>query len=247
DGHAVYPAALAKTIDQCEDLLGSMKPYKRHLMFCAGNGVDWPGRLEEELSSDSFMAKLGEAVQSGGKAAGRTIVSAIDRNPEGHSEDSERVECVIATECFLFPDYKGLRGVTATEAAGVVSFWVSKGSVPERIESSTAEVVDLEMDAYIFVCTHKKRDKRCGVTGPILVEEFNSAIQDLGLSGKVACIGISHIGGHKFAGNIIIYSKKFPHGVWYGRVIPCHVESIMQKTVIEGKVFKELFRGQGTA
>jgi (2Fe-2S) ferredoxin len=61
---------------------------------------------------------------------------------------------------------------------------------------------------------------------------------------NVACI--SHIGGHAWAGNVIIYNgggalKKT--GIWYGRVEPRHVEYIIRETVLEGRVLGELFRG----
>ena len=68
---------------------------------------------------------------------------------------------------------------------------------------------------------------------------------------------ISHIGGHKFAGNVIVYippglksydDSDVPHplaghGIWYGRVEPKHVEGIVQETIKKGNVIKELFRG----
>ncbi|KAK1778402.1 Sucrase/ferredoxin-like-domain-containing protein [Copromyces sp. CBS 386.78] len=67
---------------------------------------------------------------------------------------------------------------------------------------------------------------------------------------------ISHIGGHKFAGNVIVYippglklsGSDAPHplaghGIWYGRVEPKHVEGIVKETIKKGNVIKELFRG----
>lgn len=65
---------------------------------------------------------------------------------------------------------------------------------------------------------------------------------------------VSHIGGHKWAGNVIIYfPPQYPDGVspspfagkgiWYGRVEPKHVEGIVSETIKGGKVIKELFRG----
>ncbi|KAL8371836.1 hypothetical protein RB595_001570 [Gaeumannomyces hyphopodioides] len=66
---------------------------------------------------------------------------------------------------------------------------------------------------------------------------------------------ISHIGGHKFAGNVIVYlppglrdDQGEPHalaghGIWYGRVEPRHVEGIISETIRKGVVIKELFRG----
>ncbi|KAI8608782.1 Sucrase/ferredoxin-like-domain-containing protein [Chytriomyces sp. MP71] len=252
EGHAAYPDAIVKSIETKDALLGTMKPYKRHAMYCAGTGDAWPGSLEDDLAADAFQSAIRAGAEAGTKAAegagrnpGRTIISAIDAVPEGHSEGSESVTDVKQTEVLLFPDYKALRGVTAAEASSIVNEWVANGALPASVPAPVAELVDLTHEAYVFVCVHKKRDKRCGVTGPMLIKEFNHALEDAGLSDKVAVAGISHIGGHKYAGNI--YSKKFPQGVWYGRVITCHVEHIIKSTVLEGKIFKELFRGQGTA
>jgi hypothetical protein len=61
---------------------------------------------------------------------------------------------------------------------------------------------------------------------------------------------ISHIGGHKFAGNVIIYIpptfSKNPlagKGIWYGRVGPEHVEGIVSETILGGRLIKQNFRG----
>lgn len=77
---------------------------------------------------------------------------------------------------------------------------------------------------------------------------------------------ISHIGGHKWAGNVIMYippgmqmqmqmqsplhvaDGPRPHplagkGIWYGRVEPRHVEGIIEQTLVRGNVIRELFRG----
>ncbi|KGM91758.1 uncharacterized protein PADG_12064 [Paracoccidioides brasiliensis Pb18] len=71
---------------------------------------------------------------------------------------------------------------------------------------------------------------------------------------------ISHIGGHKFAGNVIIYLPPSAtveggsqeedggvmslagKGIWYGRVEPRHVEGIVEETVLRGRVIAEHFR-----
>ncbi|CCL99435.1 uncharacterized protein FIBRA_01453 [Fibroporia radiculosa] len=52
----------------------------------------------------------------------------------------------------------------------------------------------------------------------------------------------SHMGGHKFAGNIII---NMPQGasVWYGRVTPHEVDAIVKETVVGGKILPPLLRG----
>ncbi|KAI5123431.1 hypothetical protein M0805_006136 [Coniferiporia weirii] len=59
---------------------------------------------------------------------------------------------------------------------------------------------------------------------------------------KALILKTSHIGGHKFAGNVIIY---FPQGlsVWYGRVTPHEVDAIVKHTILDGKVLAPLLRG----
>ncbi|KAG5980937.1 hypothetical protein E4U55_003471 [Claviceps digitariae] len=73
---------------------------------------------------------------------------------------------------------------------------------------------------------------------------------------KTARVGlISHIGGHKFAGNVIIYvppRHKGPGGkkhalagcgIWYGRVEPKHVEGLVNETIVNGRIVEDMFRG----
>lgn len=88
------------------------------------------------------------------------------------------------------------------------------------------------------------------------IEEGSSSSGGGGLEKKVARVGlISHVGGHKFAGNVIIYvppgftnEEGEKHalagcGVWYGRVEPKHVEGLVRETVMEGRVVEDKFRG----
>lgn len=59
--------------------------------------------------------------------------------------------------------------------------------------------------SYVFVCSHGSRDRRCGVCGPALVSRFKEEIELHGLQNKVSVSPCSHIGGHKYAGNVIIF------------------------------------------
>ncbi|ELU45943.1 sucrase/ferredoxin-like domain-containing protein [Rhizoctonia solani AG-1 IA] len=61
-------------------------------------------------------------------------------------------------------------------------------------------------------------------------------------SQRVLILRNSHMGGHKFAGNVIIY---FPsgNGVWYGRVSPHEVQAVVESTILGGKVLPALLRG----
>ena len=139
----------------------------------------------------------------------------------------------------------------------------------------------------VLICSHASRDVRCGVLGPLLETEFRRTLGREGFlvgerpgvsgegggggkkggkgkgkgKGKGVSVGlVSHVGGHKWAGNVIVY---FPpiltrevldgiedgqeelagRGVWYGRVEPRHVEGIVNETIVGGRVIEELCRG----
>ncbi|KAH9844197.1 Sucrase/ferredoxin-like-domain-containing protein [Rhodofomes roseus] len=90
------------------------------------------------------------------------------------------------------------------------------------------------------------------LSGPPL-EEFAGSEEELNAeiekrlkasaeSKRVLVIRNSHMGGHKFAGNVIINT---PQGacVWYGRVTPHEVDAIVKETVMGGKVLPPLLRG----
>lgn len=124
----------------------------------------------------------------------------------------------------------------------------------------------------VLICGHGGRDARCGIYGPVLRREFEMQLEREGVAvsqdavdienaaegeeKRSARVGlISHIGGHKFAGNVIIYvppgwkgrdgkeSELAGKGIWYGRVEPKHVEGIVRETVFGGRVVKDMFRG----
>ncbi|KAG6030141.1 hypothetical protein E4U40_000100 [Claviceps sp. LM458 group G5] len=85
-------------------------------------------------------------------------------------------------------------------------------------------------------------------------EKFKQEAMEKGK--KTARVGlISHIGGHSFAGNVIIYippDYKGPGGekhelagcgIWYGRVEPKHVEGLIEETIVKGVVIQDMCRG----
>ncbi|KAI8714603.1 FAD-binding FR-type domain-containing protein [Fusarium sp. LHS14.1] len=135
-------------------------------------------------------------------------------------------------------------------------------------------------DVLVLICGHGGRDARCGIMAPVLETEFKEKLRSEGLDvlegpvqvpigleevqriqgeagpeGTTARVGlISHIGGHKFAGNVIIYlpphmkigDMPHPlagHGIWYGRVEPKNVEGIVKETILKGNVVADMFRG----
>ncbi|KAI4169370.1 MAG: hypothetical protein LQ343_005763 [Gyalolechia ehrenbergii] len=123
----------------------------------------------------------------------------------------------------------------------------------------------------ILLCSQRTRDARCGQSAPLLRREFERHLRPLGLyrdlhderPGGVGIYFISHVGGHKFSANVMIYRRTNNVGVdgmaggsesggnqgnagmgegsqciWLARVRPEECEGIVKFTVLKGKVVK---------
>ncbi|KAF4362316.1 hypothetical protein F8388_008200 [Cannabis sativa] len=72
-------------------------------------------------------------------------------------------------------------------------------------------------------------------------------IELLALQGKVSVSPCSHIGGHKYAGNVIIFGpnvKGEVTGHWYGYVSPDDVSALLELHIGKGEIVDRLWRGQ---
>jgi len=103
---------------------------------------------------------------------------------------------------------------------------------------------------HIYVCCHAERDVRCGVIGELLISRLRKYIAsppvDLVeiLQGKeVEVFGCSHVGGHKYAGNMVMYRPDWKQGVWYGRVLLDDLDAIVRETILGGKIIEKHWRG----
>ncbi|GME85026.1 unnamed protein product [Ambrosiozyma monospora] len=110
---------------------------------------------------------------------------------------------------------------------------------------------------YVLICGHAKRDVRCGEMAPLIKNEFEAVLSRDGLlaneeadgkgdkeenEGKVKVGIVSHIGGHVYAGNVLIF-KRNGDVIWYGHVLPSHVQGIVEETIKGEKIIEELYRG----
>lgn len=111
------------------------------------------------------------------------------------------------------------------------------GVDPKATEFAVAEedpirkVVDSEK-IFVFVCAHVKRDGRCGYCGPAIIDLMRQDIKSKGAEDKIFVYGCSHVGGHAYAGNVLVYGKN--GGIVYGHFCPSDVETLVNHLVAEG-------------
>lgn len=256
-------------IDYKRQLYGSVAPYADHLLFHTGTS-DWTSRVEDDTRYpfiNNMKATLKDAMmKSFPKQSQNLLVTASSLTPisvtqNGLTKQKSYVSLMkaglhvfvnhnsVQQQAFL----KDLADNVASERG-----W-DKEILRQQFQTQPIDEV------VVLICGHEKRDVRCGVMGPLLQKEFQDKLSregfnlesnksgDSSTGTKTARVGlISHIGGHAFAGNVIIYVPSTPafegnelagKGVWYGRVEPKHVEGILNATVRDGVVIDELLRG----
>lgn len=118
------------------------------------------------------------------------------------------------------------------------------------LETSEANAKKL----YLFVCCHGSRDARCGVLGTALAKQLISLVKERQLEHLIEVYSTSHIGGHKYAGNVIAYGGSHPaDGDWYGGLHGAHAEVFLDCLLnmeigvdggAEDPVLREYWRGR---
>lgn len=92
---------------------------------------------------------------------------------------------------------------------------------------SGAAVSPVPWRKLILVCTHGNRDKRCGRAGPQVVTALQKELLELADEEErdsFRVCGSSHVGGHKFAGTLLVY----PEADWFGRVSKSSAKALLQ-------------------
>ncbi len=144
-----------------------------------------------------------------------------------------------------------IRRTAGTKATGTTAFAIRSGPEPPWIERARlghvqdALGIDLEAlgagerpglephDAALFlVCTHGRHDTCCAERGRPLARSLTDAFPE-------PTWECSHIGGDRFAGNVVA----LPHGCYFGRVDPRDAERVA-RAYLEGRIALDRYRGR---
>ena len=230
-----YPSYIVKSIDRELPLAGSVKPYGRHVLISTGR-TDWIHSIDEEEGSvaQGIFKGLYEP-RFAGLVKNTVTREGGDRVVLSNTSFAPRRMGSGRTEVMIMPEWKVITNVSHDSAGEFVKHRIDGMAVSPSTEknggNTTAKISSLPMTeeimpfhSVVLICSHGKRDKRCGVTSKYLVKAFESGLRRRniyrsfddtrtesqgGLPGGGTVVGcLSHIGGHKFAGNVIIYRRR---------------------------------------
>ncbi|KAI8093571.1 Sucrase/ferredoxin-like-domain-containing protein [Halteromyces radiatus] len=219
--HSTYPSYLDIKTDR--SVAGTTKPYSRHILIATGQS-DWAKKIEHDKENTIASLLLSSRPDRSTMITCSSLVSLHSTVPGSQ-------------DLLVFPDNFILANVTADNVQQLRSILNNDDIQPTDILIKPNPYSHL-----LLICSHRRRDKRCGVTAPILAREFDHILRSKQLD-EVEIVMVSHIGGHKIAGNVICYTHQGKRGIWYGLVKPCHCKAIVEETLEKGKIIQPLYRG----
>ncbi|KAL7784945.1 Sucrase/ferredoxin-like domain-containing protein [Trichoderma ceciliae] len=239
-------------VEEEDVLYGQVKAWSTHVLVGTGK-VDWVRDVAEEKGS------VMEAIQkTGGVTNGRLMLSASNLpTPHDTTDYSE------PTTVLLLPAFALVRNVHPNNVPQLISSVVNhaptsssplvpwRSTIPSSLPSPDASIADLTISscphkAVILMCSQKTRDARCGQSAPLLRKELERHLRPLGLfrdyhderSGGVGIYFISHVGGHKYSANVMVYRRPNAFGQ-DDEPLPEGVEEAEPKDAEEAKMGEE--------
>ncbi|ROT36601.1 hypothetical protein SODALDRAFT_335702 [Sodiomyces alkalinus F11] len=225
--HVQYPRGFK--IDETDPLYGEVKGWSTHVLVATGK-TDWVRDVEDEKGS--VMEAIGRAKPP---TNGRMKLSASNiPTPHGNSSYDQ------PTTVLLLPAFTILDNVTPQNVPTLMSEFVEKApTTTSPLKSATLDkspapstdhspslAVEIASrpcphSVLILLCSQKTRDTRCGQSAPLLRKELERHLRPLGLyrdlddtrAGGVGIYFISHVGGHKYSANVMVYRRPDPFGL----------------------------------
>lgn len=255
-------------------------PWK-HLIYLTNNSEykKWPSKLEFSIGDDGIE---GDVIGDLSRFK-RDLLDPYHPVLISQSYIENKISDNKDLRFLLYPDFKEIsikEYFNIKDEKGrneVLKKFISKFLTPVSEIAIKQDDLDMDMeynDLYkvkdyeknlVLTCGHYQRDIRCGKYAPLIIDELKKVLEIENLQDSTDIGVISHIGGHVFAGNIIIFknmdqeggeegggeggegledvSKIFKSGVWYGRVKPENVQGIISESIINNRIIKEIYRG----
>ncbi|KAB8074082.1 Sucrase/ferredoxin-like-domain-containing protein [Aspergillus leporis] len=285
-----YPAKF--DVDYEDTLYGNVNGWATHLLVATGK-TDWVRDVADEQGSVMEAIEKGGIEPSNGKL--KLSASNMPVPDEYHHHESgKQPTTVLLLPSFTIIDHvtptlasdliKYFVSPAPTTTTPLGAEPLPTAEQPESDDQPQTPSTDLlsltplrprpcHHAAVILLCSQRTRDARCGQSAPLLRKEFERHLRPLGLyrdldderPGGVGIYFISHVGGHKYSANVIVYRRRdfewhrkqgikdeppvegeegAAQGIWLARVRPEDCENIIKYTVLKGKVVKpEQVRG----
>lgn len=263
--------------DQCDDCIGkfpksikveeeanlwnSTNPYGLHIVVATGK-TDWPhdatGVSKTLAHSVAKYASKYETTFNFGVDSSKIKVNVGSVSSKQFESNEDYINGTVG-DVLLLPFFIWIKNLNMNDVEQVLNSVIANlidaraQSIKPILNYQEFPNIKIEIDendSHIFLCSHKTRDKRCGLTAPIMKKEMDIYLRDLGKyrdfddvrPGGVSVSFINHIGGHKYAANVLIYLKNGKN-IWLANCKPNNVKPIIDECILNGgKVWPDKIR-----
>ncbi|KAI6121117.1 Sucraseferredoxin-like protein [Pisolithus sp. B1] len=200
------------------ELPGTVPPHRCYIFLHTPNQ---PSTYPAKFSTPVQRALLREIMTTGGSVNFCWSESgpSYPRRPEGEEETQE----------YYLTAFSHARGKIEVPVVSMKNVVEVGSKLREHTESRPPGGMEAPVsdDIHLYVCTHMARDCRCGNTGSAVASALRTELRrrrDLDHrdpSTRVQLAETAHVGGHKYAGNVLVY----PHGEWFVYFHPAQLYS----------------------
>ena len=277
-------------IDEDDKLYGHIQGWSRHLLVATGKSDWVRDVADEKGSVMEAMGKHGDNVEGGKLMLSATNIPVPDHADSDGPYGKDRPTRVLLLPSFKYIDGvtpnqvpELIKSVINTAPTNLTPLSTLPHNdtdglpTPPDLSALTLDPSNLPAGMTLRNCPHKylillcsqgTRDARCGRSAPLLRRELERQLRPLGLyrdlhderPGGVGIYFISHVGGHKYSANMMVYRRGEPKRtvgeqidavkgeagsdteaaqcIWLARIRPEDCENVVKYTVLQGKVVK---------
>lgn len=194
------PEVLGKKVDMIDDM--TRPSSLRHLVGSVGyDALEWTRSKVEAVPGgimQTMMTAENQWLKNHRPSVGaeyKQILSTVSERPP---TDGHRPDILLFPEFKLIPSVETVNGSLPENSILYKVLDTMWHNPRQSIDSQMERLKDIQADTVVLVCTHGRRDLRCGRLGPLIVDEFRRLIQEKGLQEKVEVWGTSHFGGKDY-------------------------------------------------
>lgn len=235
-------------IDKSEALFNTSKAPKIHFVVPTSQ-KDWEHDACAE-NDKSVEYKISEWCKSNGGrfsdvGQGNSFTTAVSSLPK----DIMDIQVMRGTKnnVLVLPFFIWINDLEATKVdetlEELVPILLNRSVSREQLLREKPYLSEAREQAFVFICSHAKRDKRCGITAPYLKKTFDKSLQNIGLYRDISdarpngvnVAFVNHVGGHKFAANLQLFVKKNNSLIWLARITPTNVPCVVDGIILPEK------------
>ncbi|CEP16075.1 hypothetical protein [Parasitella parasitica] len=183
--HKEFPSYL--NIEMDFPILGSVKPYGRHILIATGVS-DWPKKIEHDKGSFAHTLYNVECNRKSNPwknlVTNTSMISTYSTIPD-------------SCDVLIFPDNILVSNATCAQADDFYDLFLATPLPEEPIDielimrddrMGQMTISKCPYKTLMLLCSHRKRDKRCGVTAPILAQELDHVLREKDLNEQDAAV-----------------------------------------------------------